>query len=68
MADQPGMTAEQIAIRDLLARINNAWINQQGEAMIATLKDCFAEDVVMRGPGFASGIVMNYVIAWNRKP
>ena len=53
MADQPGMTAEQIAIRDLLARINNAWINQQGEAMIATLKDCFAEDVVMRGPDFA---------------
>jgi uncharacterized protein (TIGR02246 family) len=53
MADQPTITTEQIAIRDLLSRINNAWINQQGEAMSAALNECFADDVVMRGPSFA---------------
>jgi hypothetical protein len=52
MADQPGLTAEQIAIRDLLSRINDAWIKQQGEAMTTALNECFAEDVVMRGPDF----------------
>jgi hypothetical protein len=50
---EPGIAAEQIVIRDLLSRINNAWINQRGEAMTAALNDCFAEDVVMRGPDFA---------------
>ena len=50
--DQPGLTADQIAIRDLLSRINDAWLKQRGEAMTATLNECFAEDVVMRGPGF----------------
>src|SRR5438445_9247553 len=53
MADQRSSAAEQIAIRDLLSRINNAWINLRGEAMTAALNECFAEDVVMRGPGFA---------------
>src|SRR5580693_5965278 len=53
MADQPTLAAEQIAIRDLLSRINDAWIKQRGEAMTAALNECFAEDVVMRGPGFA---------------
>ena len=53
MADQPSLTAEQIAIRDLLSQINDAWIKQRGEAMTAALNECFAEDVVMRGPGFA---------------
>jgi hypothetical protein len=53
MADQPGLTAEQIAIRDLLSRINDAWIKQQGEAMTTALNECFADDVVMRGPDFA---------------
>jgi hypothetical protein len=52
MADQPGLTAEQIAIRDLLSRINDAWSKQRGEAMTAALNECFAEDVVMRGPAF----------------
>jgi hypothetical protein len=52
MADQSRITAEQIAIRDLLSRINDAWIKQRGEAMITALNECFAEDVVMRGPGF----------------
>jgi hypothetical protein len=52
MADQPGVTADQIAIRDLLSRISEAWLKQRGEAMTATLNECFAEDVVMRGPGF----------------
>jgi len=53
MADQPGIAAEQIAIRDLLSRINDAWINQRGEAITAALNECFAEDAVMRGPDFA---------------
>ena len=53
MADQPGLTAEQIAIRDLLSRINDAWSKQRGEVMTAALNECFAEDVVMRGAGFA---------------
>jgi len=50
--DQPGLTADQIAIRDLLSRINDAWLKQRGEAMTATLNECFAEDVVMRGSDF----------------
>ncbi len=53
MADQPDITADQIAIRDLLSRINHAWLKQRGEAMTATLNECFAEDVVLRGSGFA---------------
>jgi len=53
MADHLSITAEQIAIRGLLWRINDAWIKQRGEAMTAALNECFAEDVVMRGPGFA---------------
>ncbi|HTC74612.1 MAG TPA: nuclear transport factor 2 family protein [Edaphobacter sp.] len=53
MADQGSITAEQIAIRHLLSRINDAWIEQRGEAMTAALNECFAEDVVMRGPDFA---------------
>jgi hypothetical protein len=52
MADQPGITTDQTAIRDLLSRINDAWLKQRGEAMTATLNECFAEDVVLRGPGF----------------
>jgi len=53
MADQLSLTADQTAIRDLLSRINDAWIKQRGEAMTAVLTECFAEDVVMRGPDFA---------------
>jgi hypothetical protein len=53
MADERNFTAEQIAIRDLLSRINDAWINLRGEPMISALNECFAEDVVMRGPDFA---------------
>lgn len=52
MHDQPGITADQIAIRDLLSRINGAWLKQRGEAMTGTLNEYFAEDVVMRGSGF----------------
>ena len=52
MADQPGLTADQIAIRDLLSRINEAWLKQRGEAMTATLNECFTEDVVLRGSDF----------------
>lgn len=53
MADHPEITADQIAIRNLLSRINDAWLNQRGQAMTTTLNDCFAEDVVLRGSGFA---------------
>ena len=53
MADHLSITADRIAIRDLLSRINDAWLKQRGEAMTAALNECFAEDVVMRGPGFA---------------
>jgi hypothetical protein len=52
MVSQPSITAEQVAIRDLLSRINDAWIKQRGEVLTASLNQCFAEDVVMRGPGF----------------
>jgi len=52
MVDQRGIAVEQIAIRGLLSRINDAWIKQRGEAMTAALNECFAEDVVMRCPGF----------------
>jgi len=51
MADQPG-TPEQIAVRDVLTRINDAWSRLRGEAMASALNDCFAEDIVVRGPGF----------------
>src|SRR5215469_173012 len=51
MADQPG-TPEQIAVRDVLTRINDAWSRLRGEAMASALNDCFAEEIVVRGPGF----------------
>jgi hypothetical protein len=52
MANQPPLTTEQTEIRDVLSRINGAWSKLRGEAMTAALNECFAEDVVMRGPGF----------------
>ena len=52
MVSQPSVTAEQVAIRDLLSLINDAWIKQRGEVLTTSLNGCFAEDVVMRGPGF----------------
>jgi hypothetical protein len=51
MADQTG-TAEQIAVRDVLSRINDAWSKLRGDAMTAALNECFAEEMVIRGPGF----------------
>lgn len=51
MADQPE-TEEQIAVRDVVSRINEAWSKLRGEAMTAALNECFAEEMVMRGPGF----------------
>lgn len=53
MPSQPTIAADQTAIRNVLSRINDAWLNQRGEAMTAILNECFAEDVVMRGPDFA---------------
>jgi hypothetical protein len=52
MANQPPLTTEQTEIRDVLSRINGAWSKLRGEAMTAALNECFAEDAVMRGPGF----------------
>ena len=53
MTDQPVITKEQTEIRDVLSRINGAWTRLRGEAMTAALNECFAEEIVMRGPGFA---------------
>jgi uncharacterized protein (TIGR02246 family) len=41
------------AVRDLLSRLNDAWIHKRGEDMTNVLNECFADDVVMRGPGFS---------------
>ena len=46
------VTAEQIAVRDVLSRINDAWSKLRGDAMTATLNECFAEEMVIRGSGF----------------
>ena len=51
MADQPN-TPEQIAVRDVLTHINDAWRKLRGEAMAAALNECFADEIVMRGSGF----------------
>ena len=52
MTDQPVIAKEQAEIRDVLSRINGAWSKLRGEAMTAALNECFAEEIVMRGPGF----------------
>lgn len=52
MSDESAITTGQAEIRDVLSRINGAWSKLRGEAMTAALNECFAEDVVMRGPGF----------------
>ena len=51
MAEQQ-RTAEQTAVRDVVSRINEAWSTLRGEAMTAALNECFAEEIVIRGPGF----------------
>jgi hypothetical protein len=51
MADQTA-TPEQIAVRDVVFRINEAWSKLRGEAMTAALNECFADEMVIRGPGF----------------
>jgi hypothetical protein len=43
---------DESAVRDQLARINDAWQHLRGEAMTSALGPCFANEVVMRGPGF----------------
>jgi hypothetical protein len=52
MTATPSLTADHLAIRDLLAQLNDAWVHKRGEAMTAALTNCFADDIVMRGPGF----------------
>jgi Domain of unknown function (DUF4440) len=44
---------DDAAIRSQLARINDAWQHHRGDAMAGVLSECFASDVVMRGPGFS---------------
>ena len=52
MTDQQSIAKEQAEIRDILSRINAAWSKLRGEAITAALNECFAEEIVMRGPGF----------------
>jgi len=52
MADLSSLTAEQAAVRDVLFRINGAWMNKRGDAISHALERCFADDIVTRGPGF----------------
>jgi ketosteroid isomerase-like protein len=49
----PEPSSAEAAVRGQLARINHAWQHLRGEAMTMALDECFAEDVVMRGPNFA---------------
>jgi hypothetical protein len=51
MAEQPD--PEAIAIREVISRINDAWSELRVEAMTVALNECFAEEIVMRGAGFA---------------
>ena len=52
MADQSTQEAAHAEIRDLLARINNAWLHKRGDELTTALNACFAEEIVMRGPDF----------------
>lgn len=52
MADQFTHETARAEILDLLSRINNAWLHKRGDELTTALNACFAEDVVMRGPGF----------------
>ena len=52
MTNQPALTKEQAEIRGVLSRINNAWSKLRGDAMTAALNECFADEIVLRGPGF----------------
>jgi hypothetical protein len=45
-------TPDEAAIRAQISQINHAWQHQRGETLTSTLKECFANDIVMRGPGF----------------
>jgi ketosteroid isomerase-like protein len=44
---------DEAVIRDRLTRINEAWQHHRSDAMARVLSECFASDVVMRGPGFS---------------
>ena len=52
MKDQSAAATARAEINDIVARINDAWLHQRGDALTNALQGCFAEDVVMRGPGF----------------
>lgn len=50
---KPFAGSAEAQIGELLDRVHRAWLFERGEALANTLRDCFAEDVVVRGPGFA---------------
>jgi len=52
MTTKPALTKDQTEIRDVLSRINDAWSKLRGPALTAALNECFAEEIVLRGPGF----------------
>jgi hypothetical protein len=43
---------DEAAVREVLSRLNNAWMHERGDALTASLNGCFADNVVMRGPTF----------------
>lgn len=53
MTQSPVLSKEQTEIRDVLSRINDAWSKLRGPAMTSALNECFADEIVLRGPGFA---------------
>jgi uncharacterized protein (TIGR02246 family) len=46
-------SSDEGAVRELLSRLNEAWMHKHGEEMSDVLRKCFADDVIMRGPGFS---------------
>jgi ketosteroid isomerase-like protein len=47
------MPSDQEAIAAIVTRINEAWQDLAGDALADALAECFAGDVVMRGPSLA---------------
>jgi len=46
------LAISESAIRALLTRINDAWQHLRADAMVSVLNECFADDALIRGPGF----------------
>jgi hypothetical protein len=52
MPESVSQSGDQLAILEVVHTINDAWLHKRGETMTNALRPCFAENVVMRGPGF----------------